>query len=110
MGRRKKQTKELVVGTVYVIDRRISSFVLFRRIISRQHSKNLSEEHNAVMFTILPAPDINTILVTKHTKLFGKDYAKVIVSNKRQGTEIGYLSLVELKRLSRGRLKWKIVE
>jgi|688.fasta_scaffold1182387_1 hypothetical protein len=110
MGRRKKPTKELVAGTVYIIDRRINSFVVFRSIVSRQTSKNLHHINNYILFKVLPSPNINTVFVVKHVKLFGKHYAKVLVSNSEQGTEVGYVSLMELERVCRGKLKWKLTD
>jgi len=110
MGRKKKRVKKLLLNSFYVVDRRIPSFIVYRTIISRQNSRNKNLENNTVIFEVCPAPALTTLLVVAHLVMFGKDYAKVIASSKTGKVVIGYILLVELKRIVKGRLKWEEIK
>jgi hypothetical protein len=104
MGRRKKPERKLRIGTFYFLDRRIKTFLLAKKVLSRQRSANRLPG-NVVVFRIKGAPENNVLMVASHEKFFGKEYAKVMVGNT-ENSVVGYVLVSELKRLIRGNLKW----
>ncbi len=108
MGRKKKPTKTLEIGAVYFVDRRVASFLLLRKVISRQQSKNVDLKHNATLFRVLPSPTTTSLIVSEHVTYFGKQYAKVLASNSKQDMFIGYILISQLGKIIRGKLKWVV--
>jgi hypothetical protein len=109
MGRRKNPVRKIQKGTVYLVDRRFDFFQVFRKIVSRQHSKNLVGE-NAKWFPIRPAPITTTLMVSSHETFFGREYVKVLVANSDQEVTLGYMELAEFLRVICGKPTWVIVE
>lgn len=105
MGRRKKPTRKLQVGTFYFIDRRIKSFQVLKKVMSRQNSLNASPG-NLRTFNVLGAPENNALMVASHERFFGKDYSKIMIGNTNQDILIGYILVSDLQKIIQGKLKW----
>jgi hypothetical protein len=105
MGRRKKPIRKLQLGIFYFIDRRIKSFKILKKVLSRQKSLNFTPE-NMRTFNVLRVPKNNVLIVATHEKFFGKDYSKIMIGNANQDTLIGYVLVSELQRIVQGKLKW----
>jgi hypothetical protein len=108
MGRRRNPIKKLKVGEIYFADRRFYSFMVFRKILSRQQSKNFTNE-NAKAFPVRAAPITTTLLVSSHDTFFGRDYVKVLVANSDQEMTLGYMELEEFLKVICGKPTWVIV-
>lgn len=108
MGRRRKVERKLKAGEVYRVDRRYNQFEMYRKIYSRQHSRNEFME-NIIFFDIMPTPTDTTIMVLDHSKLFGRDYVKVMASNSEGKFEMGYMPLFEFLTMVRGEPTWVIL-
>ena len=105
MGRRKKRVMRLRLGTLYFLDRRIKSFFVLKKVVSRQLSLNLEPE-NLSVFQVPRAPLITTLVVASHETFFGKEYSKILVGSENQETLIGYVLVSSLSKIVRGKLKW----
>jgi hypothetical protein len=105
MGRRRKLERQLRIGALYFVDRRIKKFQVFRRVLSRQNSVNMSKD-NLSVFRVGSLPEETTIMVVSHETFYGKDYSKIIVGSNSNST-IGYILISSLKKLVRGKLKWR---
>lgn len=104
MGRRKKLKKKLQIGVIYFLDRRIKSFKALKTVPSRQTSLNYSNG-NVSVFNINGAPENNIVMVVAHDRFFGKEYSKIIASNKSD-VVIGYILISDLQKIIKGKLKW----
>lgn len=104
MGRRKKPMRKLQTGVVYFVDRRFTSFTLFKKIKSRQTSANL-QKTNVKYFHIPPEPELTTFMVSSHETFFGRDYVKILAANTKD-VAIGYIILDEFLKLIKGYPKW----
>ena len=105
VGRKRNPIKRLLRGKLYFVDRRHDHFSVYRKIISRQGSRNDTKE-NRKWFPVRKSPVITTLLVTDHDLCFGKDYVKVLVANSDQETMMGFMSLGEFIRVVTGKLEW----
>jgi len=105
MGRRRNPIKRLQEGCLYFVDRRHDYFPIYRKIISRQESKNLGAS-NKSYFPIKDSPTVTTVMVTGHEVFFGREYVKVLAANSTQDTSIGYMELKEFLRVITGTPSW----
>lgn len=109
MGRRKQPVRRVQTGTIYFVDKRFERLGIYRRVLSRQWSKNHTEE-NFSRFMVRGAPINTTLMVTEHAEFFGREYVKVIAANSDQEVMIGYITLNEFKNVVRGDIQWVTVE
>lgn len=100
--RTKRPRKKLKTGKIYLLDRRQKSLLVYKTIKSRQDTANVSNG-NSHLFKIRPAPDLNTIIPLKEEVFFGKEYVKIIASNKNEMI-IGYILFKDFKLAIRGKL------
>lgn len=107
MGRRKKRAMRLRLGALYFLDRRIRSFFVLKKIVSRQLSSNLNAE-NILAFKVPGAPITTTLIVASHETFFGKEYSKILVGSGNRDLLMGYISVSTLSKIVRGKLKWVI--
>lgn len=90
-------------------DRRALYFRIFKKVLSRQGTKN-TVKGNVEDFRILSAPEITTLMVIEHVTLFGREYVKTLVGNSNQDTALGYVSLPEFLRVTTGDYTWEYLE
>jgi hypothetical protein len=105
MGRRRTPIRRLQTSVVYYADRRFASFSIFRKIISRQLSKN-KNPNNFRLFTIQSKPILTSLMVLGHEKLFGREYVRVLVSNSENDSTVGWMFLGEFLKVICGKPKW----
>lgn len=107
MGRRKVPERFIKAGQIRSVDKRKQYLRIFKEIISRQWSKNVWTEDNFSIFPIPSLPIETNVLVLEHTKFFGKDYVKILVSSTNQDSRIGWMTLYEFVYSTRGYPIWE---
>lgn len=90
----------------YLVDRRVKSFILYEKIISRQVSKNV---RHAKLILVKPKPSLTTIFVIDSKCFFGKIYLNVLVTTNNDCLT-GFIRLNNFANLVRTNIKWECFE
>lgn len=109
VGRLKNLEKEIKIGSLYSLDKRHGYIIIYRQILSRQHSKNELTKNNRVAFKV-KKDGSTSLMVNRNDTLFGRKYLNVTIVSSNQDMITGFVELEEFLKVITGKPKWIILD